>query len=363
MKERSVNLDNQHLSSKPLRGFFLLALSVLFLPFVSAQFGFGYGFSIEGFLDNFLNSSISVYILLFFIMFTVITLILSRVSLFRGQYGQPNAFAAGVVSFSISALAIYYLYQSGFQGESLLSWLGLSGDSLSILVLILVVLVAILMVWKLGFKGLFFFGGLALVLTALSTELFYERGLAMIIGIVFLVIGLWLWQRTRGMVGSMGSRAWAGAKRKPMWAVAILGIILTITGFFAGGAIVILIGVLLMIVGFFGKRAYSETPFATGRNMSARRAETEAYQEEAERQRIAQQRQLKLDEEEARRMQAQVEQIEAQINLIDNNIRRYQRALRGARSPQEAATIRNGIIDLENQKRDLLNALRQLTHS
>ena len=159
---------------------------ILFLPLISAQFGFGYGFSLEGFIDNFLNSSASTYILLFFILFTVITLILSRIRLFRNAYGQPNAFAAGVVSFCISALAIYYLYQSGFQGESLLSWLGISGDALGILVLVLAILIAFLIIWKLRFRGFFFILGLLLILTAFFTDLIYEEGLAVILGIIFL---------------------------------------------------------------------------------------------------------------------------------------------------------------------------------
>src|SRR3990172_218951 len=360
MEKRNVNRD---LSFNLWRGFLLLTFFFLFfLPFVSAQFGFGYGFSIEGFLDSFFNSETSIYILLFFIMFTIFTLSLVRLRFFRGPYGQPNSFAAGIVSFCISALAVYYLYQSGFQGESLFSWLGISRRSLSLFVIILVILIIILIIWKLKFVGFFIFGGLALILTSIFTDIIYERGLATIIGFVFLVIGLWLWQRTRGMVGSaggwLGRHAMAGARKKPMWAVAIGGFILAAIGFAIGQIIVMIAGILMLIIGMAGKRVYSETPFATGRNMSARRAETEAYQEEAQRQRIAQNR----AHEEAIRVQSQIEQIQAQINLIDNNIRRYQRAIRGARSLMEAANIRNGIIDLENQKKDLLNALRQLTH-
>ena len=334
---------------------------ILFLPLISAQFGFGYGFSLEGFIDNFLNSSASTYILLFFILFTVITLILSRIRFFQNAYRQPNAFAAGVVSFCISALAIYYLYQSGFQGESLLSWLGLSGDALGILVLVLVALVAIFLIWKLGFKGLFFFGGLVLILTAFFTELIYEEGWAVVIGIVLLVIGLLLWQRTSGYVTSggrwLGSQALAGARRKPMWAIAIIGIILTIGGFSVGSVIVALIGILLMIIGFFGRRVYSETRFAQGRAMSPRRAEEAAYREEAWRE----QERMRMQQEEATRINAQVDQIRSQIQAIERDIRRYQRALRNARSAQQEAAIQNAIVDLDNQRRGLLNALKQLT--
>jgi len=198
MKGAGFNHSNQQ-SSNLLRVFLSLTLSVLFLlPFISAQFGFGfYGFSLKGLIESFLNSSTSVYILIFFALFTVIMLALSRSNLFKDKYGQPNAIAAGTVSFSVSALAVYYIYQSGFQGESLLSWLGLSRDSLGIFVLILVLAIAALMVWKFKFKGLFFVLGLLLILTSLFTDLIYEEGLAMILGLALLLISWWLWRRSK----------------------------------------------------------------------------------------------------------------------------------------------------------------------
>ena len=271
---------------------FSLIFGVLLLSFVSAQFGYGYNFSVSGLIDSFLNSSSSSYILMFFALFTLIMIILSRIKLFKDAYGNVNALSAGVISFCISAATIYYLYQNGFRGEGLFSWLGLSGASLSIIILILCILVAILIIWKLGFKGLFFFGGLALILTGLFTELLYERGLAVIIGFLFLIIGFYLWQHTRGHLIRAGK--WigkgirTGTKRKPMWAIAIIGLIIAGVGFSLGSIIITIIGLLVMLIGMGGKKAYSET-VASGRGMSKRRAEAAAYEENEERERHSQQ--------------------------------------------------------------------------
>ena len=257
-------------------GIFLLTLSVLFLlPFISAQFGFGfYGFSLEGLIESFLNSSTSAYVLIFFALFTVITLALSRSNLFKDRYGQPNAIAAGTVSFSVSALAVYYLYQAGFQGESLLSWVGFSSDAIYPVLSIILLLFALFVFYLFGRRttmtnagpvrtwslwgalaGLFLVTGLALIIFAF-TDLIYEKGIAVIIGVAMILASLFFWNWSRKALMRAGGWAkshysWEREKRQmgigtPL---IILGVLITIFGVGTGVSMIAIIGFVIAIIG------------------------------------------------------------------------------------------------------------------
>ena len=181
----------------------LIGLSILFLSSVKAQF-FGYGsygsFSISNFINT-LDPATVVYGLLFFIFFTIIFLTLSRLGLFKTKGPFPwsssstNSSAAGVLSFSISALIVYYLYRSGYNIEYMFYNLGFSGSLGSIILVLLLIGLAVLIIIKFKLKGFLIMAGTLMVLTAIFTDLIYEKGIALIIGFVLILIGILLWTK------------------------------------------------------------------------------------------------------------------------------------------------------------------------
>jgi len=173
-------------------------LGLFLLSFVSAQFfDGGYGsFSISDFFDS-INSQDITILAFFLIIFAFLFLILTRIGLFKDAYGQPNKGIVGVISFAISLLSVYGIYKTGFSIENLFSGFGISTDLFSILIWIILGIAALFLIWKLKFKGFFMIFGLLLILIAVLTNLFYEKGIAFIIGSIMFVIGLLLWWRGR----------------------------------------------------------------------------------------------------------------------------------------------------------------------
>ncbi len=182
----------------PILAFFTFLTSLSLINFVSAQFFWGYGgqFSLAQFFDS-LDPSTVVYGLLFFILFTFILMALTRMSLFRGKNGEPNNIAAAAVSFSVSALIVYYLYRSGYNLESFFYELGFSGDLYSLLLAVLVVIVSIFVIMKFKLPGFLIISGLLAILIALFTDLIYEKGIVLVIGILLVIIGLSLGKAAR----------------------------------------------------------------------------------------------------------------------------------------------------------------------
>jgi hypothetical protein len=178
----------------------ILVLSILILfsiNLVSAQLFGGYGFSIESFFDSF-DSATVTYFFVFLILFTLITWGLARLPMFRDAYGKPNSMITGTLGFSVSALAVYYMYRNDFGLEDFFYDIGISGDIFSILIGILIIAVIALIIWKFKFKGFFIMVGSLLILISLFTEIIYERGLALITGIIFLIVGLFLLFKKKG---------------------------------------------------------------------------------------------------------------------------------------------------------------------
>ena len=199
-----VNNKNPRLSFSILKVFLSLTFLFLFqVKLASAQFfdRYGYGYGSYGSISlsdifNRLDPSTVFYVLLFFIIFTLLVLALSRASLFRSKggpwgEGQPNATATGVVAFSISAMIVYYLYRTGYNLESFFYELGFSVDSFSFLLVIVFLVLAFLIIKKLGYS--WFFIALGLFIIGLSfTNLIYERTTAIVIGLVIVGIGFLL---------------------------------------------------------------------------------------------------------------------------------------------------------------------------
>src|SRR3989304_5066187 len=198
-KEDYFNINNRFLQFSILKVFLSLIFLFLFqVKLASAQFfdryGYGYGsygsISLADIFDR-LDPSTVFYVLLFFILFTVLILALSRANLFRNARGQPNSTASGIVAFSISTMIVYYLYRTGYNIESFFYDLGFSVDSFSFLLVIVFLVLAFLIIKKLGYS--WFFIALGLFIIGLSfTNLIYERTTAIVIGLVIVGIGFLL---------------------------------------------------------------------------------------------------------------------------------------------------------------------------
>jgi len=186
------------------RGLLGFSLLILLTQVISAQFFSGYGrFSIGEFFDR-IDPQTIILVLLFLIFFIFIFYALSRI--FKGPYGQPNKGIAGALAFLVSSGIIYGLYRTGFDIGSIFYDLGFSSDFLYPILAIVFLIIAGLLIWKLKFSGFLMVFGLFLILLTIFTEIFYEKGLPAIIGIVLLAVGLLLWRRRRRRGGGRGRR-------------------------------------------------------------------------------------------------------------------------------------------------------------
>lgn len=196
----------------------LAAMIPMFIGFASAQF-FGYGgyggFSITNFINT-LDPATVVYGLLFFVFFTLLFLVFTRLKLFKGQRRSPwepqqtNTAAAGVISFAISALMVYYLYRSGYNLQYFFDSLGFSGSLGSVLLVVIMVFVAAVIIIKFKIPGFLMVSGLFLILVSIFTNLIYEKGLALIIGFGLIVIGIFVGKKTKEWWGRNMRAAYAG---------------------------------------------------------------------------------------------------------------------------------------------------------
>jgi hypothetical protein len=145
------------------------------------------------------------------IFFALIFYALSRI--FKDPYGQPNKGIAGTIAFCISAIIIYGLYRTGFDlGSVFYDW-GFSVGSLYPILSIVFLIVAGLLIWKLKVGGFLMTFGLFILLLTIFTDIFYEKGLPLLIGIVSFVVGFLLWRRRRRR--RMGISRGGGRRLRP----------------------------------------------------------------------------------------------------------------------------------------------------
>ena len=262
-----------------MKGGIAFVLGLFLINFVSAQFFDGYNnFSITGLFDN-INSQDLILLTLFILFFTFLFVVLSRISLFKDAYGQPNKGILVVISFAISLLAVYGIYKSNFDLEGLFSGFGISSDIFYPLIWIVLIAAAVLIIWKLKFGGFFTIFGLLISVVTFSTNFFYEKGVAAIIGIVMFLIGLWLWKRSnrymRYMAGSAGRSIRSNYSGVGLWQnkkILFLGIMVAVLGFFIKINTVIIVGIAIAILGailwFLFRPRYPISP-GTGRGSRA----------------------------------------------------------------------------------------------
>jgi len=195
------------------RGLLGFPLLILLIQVISAQFYSGYGgFSLGEFFDR-IDPQTIILVLLFLIFFALIFYALSRI--FKDPYGQPNKGIAGTIAFCISAIIIYGLYRTGFDlGSVFYDW-GFSVGSLYPNLSVLFLIVAGLLIWKLKISGFLMTFGLFIILLTIFTDIFYEKGLVLIIGIVLLVVGFLLWRGRRRRFRGGGGRRQRRMKEYP----------------------------------------------------------------------------------------------------------------------------------------------------
>ena len=157
---------------------------MLSAPFISA---YSYDtFSLSNFLDN-IDESTLILGALFLIFFAVINLSLGKV--FKNRDNTQNKAVTGVVSFAISLLIVYSINKSGIDYQNFIYDLGVSGNSLDSTILVVFIIGAILLVWKLKANALLMIGGLFL-LVAFFTDLVYEEEILIALGFILVIVGV-----------------------------------------------------------------------------------------------------------------------------------------------------------------------------
>ena len=157
---------------------------IFFLGFVSAYTDI---FSI-GEIFNSLDPSTAILGTLWVIFFALIHFALSRVMVDK-KTGGTNKAVINVISLAASFLATYGVYKSGFDYENLFYSIGISVDSLSSLIPIILVLGVIILLWVFRSTSILVIG-ILFILIAMFTDLVYEEGALMTIGFVLIIIGV-----------------------------------------------------------------------------------------------------------------------------------------------------------------------------
>lgn len=137
-------------------------------------------------MDLFYNIDADVMVLglLFVIFFALTNLALNRTLKNRGT--------ASVVAFCVSLLAVFGISRTNWSASGLFYNIGMSDKVLYTVVPILILAGLIFMVWKLKLARALFFTGLFLIILSFFA---YEKMILLIIGIVLLIVGLFLWFR------------------------------------------------------------------------------------------------------------------------------------------------------------------------
>lgn len=160
----------------------------MLISFVSAQY---YGnFSFSNFLESIGPSTMLLFIV-FIISFAFLIFIFQR-SIFK-----ENPTIAAVISFALSLGITYGINRSDFNLGGWFYGFGISPDLLFNLLSIFFVILVIYFAVKKQLRYLILGSGLLLIILALFTDLIYERGIALGIGGVLFLIGIWLWNRQR----------------------------------------------------------------------------------------------------------------------------------------------------------------------
>jgi len=176
-------------------------LTLLLVNFASAYYGSYSSFSIRSFLSS-IDPVTMTLGLAFFIVFALAYFALTRV--IRNKYHEPNTMISGVLAFCIALFTAYWINLNGIDLTTMFYNLGFSSGLLGTIIPIILLIVAILLIWRLGFSGFLIVAGLLLIVaTVFFDELIYEKGVGLTIGIIVLILGFMFRRRASGrrMIG------------------------------------------------------------------------------------------------------------------------------------------------------------------
>lgn len=105
--------------------------------------------------------------------------------------------SSGIISFCVSLLAVYGINRTNLNVAGLFSNIGLTENLIYTVVPIIIIAGLIFMIWKLKLPLTLILIGALLIIASLIPNLIYEKGIVMIVGIVLLMVGLYLWFRAR----------------------------------------------------------------------------------------------------------------------------------------------------------------------
>lgn len=165
-----------------------LVVSLFAMNFVSAAVSIGDFFQEIG-TENLVLGT------LFLIFFAFINFILTK------SFMKDNRPVAGVISFCVSLLAVYGIYYADFDITGLMFNFGVTEDIITTWVPIIFIAGLVFLSYskkekKWKFYRTFLISGVLFIILGM-TEAVYESGLFIIIGIILLMLGFYLWWKKR----------------------------------------------------------------------------------------------------------------------------------------------------------------------
>ena len=160
------------------------SLSLFLINFVSAY----NPFSMQALLDS-LDPSTAILGSIFILSFALIFFSLTNIGKFKNQRG-----IAGIISFVISFMIIYFIHRSGMDYQNiyydLFYNIGLSDGIASSFLPLIILAVAILLIWKTSFAT--FFMAIGAFIAFYGAVFAYATLTTIIIGGIFIAVGLFI---------------------------------------------------------------------------------------------------------------------------------------------------------------------------
>ncbi len=241
------------------------AVSILATNLISAYGSYGnFGFT------SLINTADPLQMLsfaaVFIIIFALVRIGLGH-SLFKNSLTGGITAVGNVVSAAVTFLIIYWgFYQTNFSLAGSLSNVGLSSNILYIILGIIFLVGMIYIIRKTGFGGFLIMFGVTIVAITFFTTWIYEKGAALVIGIILILTGLGVWRHSRKFLKSNYSGSGL-KKNRSKYELFFFGIAVLIFGeigsngaIFLGGVIITAIGLLWWIFTRRKAREFATSP-------------------------------------------------------------------------------------------------------
>ncbi len=220
------------------------ALGIFIMNLISAYGSYGY-FS----LTNLINTADPLQILsfgaVFAIIFALIRLGLGR-TIFKDSMTGSVTGTGKVVSVAVTFLIMYWgFYQTNFSLSGALSGVGVSSNILYIILGIIFLAGMIYLISKMGFGGFLIILGTVVMGITIFTSWIYEKGAAVAIGAVLLLMGLGFWKHSRNAISSNHGLG----EGKSKYEVFALGVLILVLGGILGNGIILDVGLGITSIG------------------------------------------------------------------------------------------------------------------